>query len=117
MMHGLLTGDGMARLAAQGSWYPAIITLAIAFVLAIWSAYALAGAGLLPRLPLLRVALVAITAVFLLRGIAGLPLAIFAPGENSPTFWVWSSAICLLIGIVHALGVWRVWPALSGGHS
>ncbi len=104
----------MAGLAAQGSWRPAFITMAIAVILGLWSAYALSGAGVLPRLPLLKVALIAITSVYLLRGIAGFMLAAFAPGENTPVFWVWSSAICLLIGVVHAIGVRGVWSSLSG---
>lgn len=106
-------GEGMARLAAQGSTWPAALTLGIALVLASWSAYALAGAGVLARLPFLRTVLVAVTAIYLVRGIAGFALAAFAPGGNSPAFWVWSSTICLAIGAVHAAGVWLAWP-LSG---
>lgn len=107
-------GEGMARLAASGSWYPALITLGIALALAVVSAYALSGAGLLPKLPLLRTVLVAVTAVYLLRGVAGFVLAVVAPGGNSPTFWVWSSVICLALGAVHAIGLTRAWAVLSG---
>lgn len=109
-------GEGMARLAAQGSWYPALATGAIALVLAAWAAYALSGAGALPRLPLLRLALVAITAVYLLRGVAGLLLAASATGGNSPAFWLWL-AVCLAIGGVHAVGVCKAWPGLAVGPS
>jgi hypothetical protein len=110
-------GEGMSRLAASGSWYPALVTLAIAAVLAAWAAYALSAAGVLPRLPLLRWVLVAITGIYLLRGGAGFVLAAAAPGGNSPTFWVWSSMICLLIGALHAAGLARAWPALTVGHA
>ncbi|MBX3727391.1 MAG: hypothetical protein KF823_15930 [Xanthomonadales bacterium] len=103
-------GEGMARLAAQGSAYPALVTLGIALVLATWAAYALAGAGVLARLPLLQTVLVAVTAIYLIRGVAGFALAVLAPGGNSPAFWVWSSTICLAIGAVHAAGVWLAWP-------
>jgi hypothetical protein len=71
----------------------------------------------LPRLPLLRWVLVAITGIYLLRGGAGFVLAAAAPGGNSPTFWVWSSMICLLIGALHAAGLARAWPALTVGHA
>lgn len=108
-------GEGMARLAESGSWYPAAITLCIALVLAVWSAYAASGAGLLPALPLLRAVLVAITAVYLLRALAGFGLAAFAPGGNSPAFWVWSSRICLVIGLVHAVGLAKQWRLLTEG--
>jgi hypothetical protein len=106
-------GEGMARLAANGSWYPALVTFGIAAVLAGWSAYAASAAGLLPPLPFLRTVLVGITAVYLLRGLGGFALAAFAPGGNSPEFWVWSSGICLVIGLVHAAGLWRQWGLLS----
>lgn len=106
----------MARLAENGSWYPALITIGISLVLAAWSAYALSGAGLLPAFPFLKAVLVAVTSVYLLRGVGGFALAVFAPGANSPAFWAWSSAICLLIGSVHAVGLVKQWPALASGH-
>ena len=43
---------------------------------AIWAAYALSGAGVLPKLPLLQIALCAIAGVYLLRGVAGIPIAV-----------------------------------------
>ncbi len=105
-------GEEMARMAERGLFRPALITLAIATILAIWSAYAFAGAGLLPRLPLMRTALVAITAVYLLRGLALVPLALFRPALVDP-FALWSSLIVLAYGIVHAVGTYRAWPALA----
>lgn len=107
-------GEGMARLAEAGSPKPAIITVGIAAVLAAWSLYALSGAGVIGRLPLARWVLCAITAVYLLRGLAGLVLAVFAPGERSVAFWWWSSAICLAIGAVYLMGTRQAWPRLSG---
>ena len=106
-------GEGMARAVERGELRPALVTLGIAAVLAAWSAYAFSGAGLLPRLPLLRIALVAITAVYLLRGLIVLPMLALKPAMISP-FWLWSSAIVLAYGIVHAIGTWRAWPGLSG---
>ena len=96
----------------HGSLYPALVTLCIAAILAIWSAYAFAGAGLLRPLPLMRTALVAITAVYLLRGLVLLPMLAFRP-DLVGSFAVWSSAIVLVYGMVHAVGTWRAWPALS----
>ena len=107
-------GEGMARLAEAGSPKPAVITVGIAAVLAAWSLYALSGAGVIGRLPLARWVLCAITAVYLLRGLAGLALAVFAPGERSVAFWWWSSAICLAIGAVYLMGTRQAWPRLSG---
>ena len=104
-------GEAMASAAAAGRLYPAIVTLAIAAVLAGWAAYALAGAGVLPALPWQKAALVAITAIYLLRGLAILPLLVFASQQATP-FLVWSSLICLGYGIVHLIGVAQVWTRL-----
>ncbi|MFO1496391.1 MAG: hypothetical protein U1F26_17220 [Lysobacterales bacterium] len=110
-------GERMAQLAAAGSPVPAYVTAGIAAVLLLWSAYALAGAGVGPRLPLMRYALAAITGVYLLRGIAGFGFALLAPGERSVAFWCWSSLICLGIGTLHLLGtrlLWSEWPGTAG---
>ena len=107
-------GEEMARMAERGLLRPALITLAIASILGIWSAYAFSGAGLLPRLPLIRTALVAISAIYLLRGLAPIPLALLRPDLLDPFAW-WSSLIVLLYGTCYAIGTWRAWPALSAG--
>lgn len=107
-------GEKMARMAESGHWYPAVLTAGIAVVLGIWSAYAMAGAGWMvdpARLPLLKFGLSAITAVYLLRGLAVVPLWWWAPTQATP-FWWWSSAICLAYGLVHLLGVSQVWERL-----
>ena len=108
-------GEGMAQLAAAGSPVPARITAGIAAVLTLWSAYALSGAGVIPRLPLLRIALCAIAGIYLLRGAAGFVFAAVAPGERSVAFWVWSSLICLGIGALYFVGARQVWSQLSRG--
>jgi hypothetical protein len=102
-------GERMAQMAIAGSWYPAIVTAAIASVLAAWSLYALSGAAVIRALPLLRPALCIITGIYLLRGLVILPLV--ALGKATP-FWWWSSAICLMIGAVHLVGLLQVWPRL-----
>ncbi len=109
-------GERMASLAATGSWFPVVITLGIALVLAVWAAYAASAAGLLPALPMLRPVLVIVTSIYLLRGMGGFVLAAVAPSGNTPAFWVWSSALCLAIGLVHAVGLAKQWPVLSTGH-
>lgn len=104
-------GEGMARAAARGDWHPTVITSGITMVLAIWAAYAFSGAGLLPRLPLLRTGLVVISAIFLLRAFAFVPLHLWRP-QHSDSFAVWSSLIVLVYGLAYAIGTWRAWPAL-----
>ena len=106
-------GEGMARAAERGSPTPALITIGIAAVLALWSAYAFAGAGLIPRLPLMRTALVLITGIYLLRALALLPMLALKPQLAGP-FEVWSSLIVLAYGLAYGMGTLRAWPALSG---
>ena len=81
-------------------------------MLAIWAAYAFSGAGLLPRLPLLRTGLVAISAIYLLRGLALIPALIINRGEVMP-FVLWSSLIVLIYGVAYAVGTWIAWPRLG----
>lgn len=104
-------GEGMARAAERGEWYPAMVTLAIAAILGIWAAYAFAGAGVLPRLPLLRTGLIVISAIYLLRGLALIPLYLWRP-QAVDSFAIWSSLIVLVYGIAYAVGTWRAWPFL-----
>ena len=99
-------GEDMARVAAAGSPVPALVTLAIATMLAIRALCALSGAGHIRRLPLLRTTLSAITAIYLLRGLALVP-ALRAP------FNVWSSVVCLGFGLVHPVGLVQVWTRLG----
>lgn len=105
-------GEGMARLAEAGSWRPTLITLAITGVLLVWMLFALAGAGAMRPLPLTRWALLAIAGVLLVRGLGGFfLLQPYFPG-NSLLFWVVSSGVCLLLGGLHAIGLWQVWARL-----
>ena len=105
-------GEDMARMAERGHWYPPVVTVAIASLLAVWAAYAFAGAGLLRRLPLMRTALVAISAVYLLRGLVLVPIAVLAP-HALDSFTLWSSLIVLAYGIAYAVGTRIAWNALS----
>lgn len=104
-------GERMARMAERGLIEPALYAIGIAGVLLGWAVYALAGAGVIPRLPLTRAALIAISAVCLIRGLAVVVPLPARPGAP-PGFWLWSSLIVLILGLLHAAGTWRVWPRL-----
>ena len=104
-------GEEMAVMAEQGSMTPTLLTLGIAAILAVWAAYAFSGAGLLPRLPLLRTGLVVISAIYLLRGLALIP-ALVLNGASVMPFILWSSLIVLVYGIAYAVGTWTAWPHL-----
>lgn len=104
-------GERMASAAAAGSVYPTLVTLGIATVLALWSAYALSGAGVIQALPWRKLALCAITAIYLVRGLAIVPLLAWAPSQAT-AFLVWSSLICILYGAIHLLGLRQAWHHL-----
>ncbi|MEO6518518.1 MAG: hypothetical protein ABIO17_05945 [Pseudoxanthomonas sp.] len=105
-------GEKMVQLVEAGSSRPTRVTLLVAAVLLVWSAYALSGAGVIPRLPFLRIILCAITAVYLLRGLLFFLLIPYFPG-NSLAFWLWSAAICLGIGLLHLAGLIQAWGLLA----
>ena len=106
-------GERMAEMAAQGQVQPTLITLSVAAVLGLWGVYAWSAAGIFPQLPLMKLALILITLVYLTRGVLGL-LAPFISShpqvtQNSVVFWVWSSIICLAFGLIHLKGVFDKW--------
>lgn len=110
-------GEGMAQLAESGSNQPGITTLFIAFILFVWGLYALSGAGVILRLPLLKIALVIITSIYSLRALAGfiLPFVSSHPAlkQNTLTFWLVSSGICLIFATVHFIGMCKSWNTLN----
>ncbi len=106
-------GERMAGQAALGSPYPAITTAGIAAVLALWALYGLSGAGVIRQLPLLRLALVLIAAVYLLRGVLGIPMVLLVDDPYTMqlrakmTFMVVSSAFYIGLGLCYAIGARR----------
>jgi len=107
-------GEPLARAAERGEMTPHLMAVAIAAILAVWAAYAFAGAGAIRRLPLMRTALVLISAIYLIRGMFVFSPALFARPDLSSAFMLWSSLIVLIYGLTYAIGTWRAWPELSG---
>ncbi len=103
-------GEAMARAAEAGKLYPHFMTAGIAFVLMLWGLYALSGAEVIPRLPLLKLALITITTIYLLRGLL-FPF-ISSSDSYSASFIAWSSIICAGYGLVHLVGTSKSWAAL-----
>ena len=104
-------GEQMALLAEQGRIEPTLITSGIAIILSIWALYAFSAAGVIFRLPLIRLVLALITFIYLTRGLVGFFL-ISSPMGRSPEFWLWSSVICLFFGIIHFIGLKQQWASL-----
>lgn len=111
-------GEEMAMMATQGSWVPTVVTLFVAGVLATWACYAFSGASVLPRMPLLKLTLFAISTIFILRGLLLIPLWLgwLNSTEQSGDFWFWSSIICLIYGLFYAIGTYQVWKNLGNKH-
>ncbi|SFU69833.1 hypothetical protein [Pseudoduganella namucuonensis] len=101
-------GERVARMDLAGHWLPTAMALAMACLLSVWALYALSGAGVIRKLPYVRLALCFITAIYFLRGLAFPPLILVFP-DNSTAFWLASSAICVLFGVVHLLGLKQAW--------
>jgi len=105
-------GEQMAKMAEDGQLYPTIVTLVIVSILSIWSLYALSGARVIFRLPLLRLGLIVISSIYLIRSVAFVSIMPMFP-ENSLAFWFVSSGITLTIGLLYAVGTFQVWSQLS----
>ena len=105
-------GEQMAKMAEDGHWYPRVVTSIIVLVLSIWSLYGLSGAKVIFRLPLLKLGLIVISLIYLIRGVAFVAIMPMFP-ENSLTFWLASSGICLSIGILYLVGTFQSWSELS----
>ena len=112
-------GERMAQQAARGFIFPTLITAAIAAALACCALYAFSAAGAIRRLPLLRVALPLIAAVFLARGLLGVPAVLLIDSAYTHelrakiTFMVMTSIICVVIGVCYAAGSRRKTPGAA----
>ena len=104
--------EAMAKMYESGNTtHPIIACVILATILFSWSAYALSGAGVIRKLPLLRFALIGITSVYLIRSLAFPFLTSYFP-ENSMLFWYLSSAIVFAFGLIHFMGLKQVWARL-----
>lgn len=106
-------GERFARAADAGRVYPSLVTAGIAAVLGLWAAYALAAGGLRLALPWVPQVMCALTAVYLVRGLAIVPLILFTRAAVTP-FLLWSSGVCMLVGLVHLVGLYEAWPRMMG---
>ena len=103
---------GLVDMARAGSIRPFISCLVIAVFLLVLAAYAFSGAGLIRRLPFLRLGLSAIAVVLILWGVMFIPLILFRPGTlarvcncgSVDLFIITTSVLCLAMGVGYALG-------------
>ncbi len=103
---------GLVAMARAGSIRPLITCVVIAALLSLCAAYAFSGAGVIRRLPCLRLGLAAIAGALLLRGILFIPLILMRPGtltrvcdcRSVNTFIIITSVLCSAMGVGYALG-------------
>lgn len=105
-------GEAVVAMLNRGHTQPLVMAAIVGVALLICSVYALSASGLIMDLPLRRLVLIGLITVLVVRGLAFPWLKPFFVG-NSDVFWWTSSAICLLLAAVHAIGLSQVWSELS----
>ncbi|MBA2338952.1 MAG: hypothetical protein H0V88_01030 [Pyrinomonadaceae bacterium] len=111
-------GEDMATTAESGSAFPAVLTLFLVAMFAIWGFYGLSGAGVVRRLPLLKIALILIGAVYTLRGVAvfqQLFQIATSSAEVAPREVVFS-LVSLVIGLAYLIGTISNWRSLGASN-
>lgn len=109
-------GEKMAQLAERGSPVPALITLLVVIIFSIFALYAFSGSGSLRPLPLLRIALVVIGAIYILRGLQIIPQLIILIQAKTPIppKGIVFSLVSLFIGLLYLFGTIANWKILKG---
>lgn len=109
--------EPIIRMVERGHSYPIVVVLVAATFLFACASYAFSGAGLIPRLPLLRTGLVLITAGVLIHGLAFIPMVVLWPeamllvydGDGINTALIVTTILCLVTGTGYALGTRAAW--------
>lgn len=121
---------GLVELARQGHWRAPVSCLVIAAILTVFGLYAFSAAGRIRRLRLLVPVLGLTGLVLSLRGMLFIPLILWQPQvlarfcdcRQVDSFIVWTSVLCLSMGLVYLAGAWSVFRAdrvnaqAHGGH-
>lgn len=104
----------LGRAEAAGFAYPDQMAAGLVLIFAAFGAYALSGAGRVRRLPLLRVGLVLIGAVFTLRGLAlFVELGQIASGAGIAPRMAVFSLVSLITGVAFLAGTRSRWHTLD----
>ena len=102
-------GPDMDRLGAVHALLPYVLSIVTGAVFCVFGLYAIAGAGDLRPLPLVRPAIIAITWMYLLRAIGGTGLGGFI--EDASFKEAAFSTVALGIGVLYAIGARAVFRA------
>lgn len=96
-------GEKAAAAVEAGDRRPHISAIVVGSILLVWAAYAMAGAGVFPAMPLMRPVLFLISGVLLARALAFPLLRPVFPG-NSLKFWLVSSLAVGVLGFLFLVG-------------
>ncbi len=99
-------GARLAQLAASGSFSPTMMTLALAFVHAVFGVYGLSGAGLIRRLPFLSIGLIIIGGLYAFRGLSIInqTLQVLTDPGSLPLRVLFYSLVSLTTGCAYIIG-------------
>lgn len=103
-------GEEMATMAEAGSPIPPLLTAGIVIVFVVFGGYALSGAGIIKKLVFLKPILVALTAIYLLRGLGFfIEVAGIIYGYEVPLRHAVFSLVSLTSGFTHFMGLRKGW--------
>jgi hypothetical protein len=102
---GLYSYIGPAKEIQMSATTASIASVVLALIFAAWAAYAFSGAGLIEALPLLRPALIAIGAIYVLRSLFIFTEVRMVLNEGYPFRFVIFSIISLVTGLLYLIGI------------
>jgi hypothetical protein len=100
-------GEKAAAAVEAGDRRPHVSAVVVGSILLVWAAYAMAGAGVFPAMPLMRPVLLLISGVLLARALLFPLLRPLFPG-NSMKFWLISSIAVGVLGLLFLVGALQV---------
>jgi len=101
--------EELIQAAIDGSWLASASTIGVSSLFLACALFALSGAGVIRRLPLLKLALAVIAGLCLLRGIATIPLSFLYP-EMVSTFSIVAGIVWFASGLMFAHGLLSLRP-------
>lgn len=112
-------GEEMAAAAESGSAFPALLTFVLVAFFAVWGFYGLSGAKVIRRLPLLKIGLPLIGAIYSLRGVAVFQqlFQIAASSAEVIPREIVFSLISLVIGLAYLIGTISNWKSFDASSS
>lgn len=99
--------ESLIELSKSAPWRAAFETTLVSLLFVATAVYCLSGAAVIRKLPLLKQAIITISVICTLRGIATVPLSIFFP-EQITTFSLVAGALWFLAGVGSFIGYHRI---------